>query len=88
MQNVSPHHRPTASEALSLFHECTKPLYASRMNLIMPVTDPSTLTVEDTELDLFTRWMVQIVAFLWGWVDYLRLVSKVLWRGHELRIGT
>ncbi|KAJ3898720.1 kinase-like domain-containing protein [Lentinula edodes] len=88
MQNVSPHHRPTASEALSLFHECTKPLYASRMNLIMPVTDPSTLTVEDTELDPFTRWMVQIVAFLWGWVDYLRLVSKVLWRGHELRIGT
>ncbi|KAJ4466234.1 hypothetical protein J3R30DRAFT_2276680 [Lentinula aciculospora] len=88
MQNPSPIHRPTASEALNVFHQYAKPLYASRRNLIMPVTNPSPLDdVDAAELEFFARGMVWIVATLWGWVDYLRLVCKVLWKGQELRIG-
>ncbi|KAJ3783960.1 kinase-like domain-containing protein [Lentinula aff. detonsa] len=86
MQNSSPAHRPTASEALSLFHQYTNPLYTSRIHAVMPIADPSPFG--DGELDFFTRWMVRTVAYLWGWIDYLRLVYKVLWEGHELRIGT
>ncbi|KAJ3964793.1 kinase-like domain-containing protein [Lentinula raphanica] len=84
MLSNSPTDRPTASEALSLFCQYTKPIYASRIRSIMPVSDPCTL--EDEDLDFITRWMALTVAYIWGWVDYLRLVYKILWRGHQLRI--
>ncbi|KAE9388563.1 hypothetical protein BT96DRAFT_927004, partial [Gymnopus androsaceus JB14] len=83
MQDPSPSNRPSASEALALFHHHTQRI--SRTRLLMPVKDVSALGEED--MDIFTRGLVWIVTYLWGWIDYWRLVVKVLWGGRELRIG-
>jgi hypothetical protein len=39
------------------------------------------------EMDVFTRGIVVLITYLCGWVDYFRLVGKVLWRGQVLRVG-
>lgn len=59
----------------------------SRFRLCMPVKDVSSSSVNVDAMDIFTRGLVWIVTFIWGWVDYLRLVLKVVWSGNQLKIG-
>ncbi|KIK59154.1 hypothetical protein GYMLUDRAFT_44908 [Collybiopsis luxurians FD-317 M1] len=82
MKDPSPSTRLTAEQALQVFDQCTRDI--SRRRLLMPVKDVSVFSF--AEMDLFTRGLGWMIAFVWGWVDWVRLVVKVVWRGQELKV--
>lgn len=85
MQDPSPINRPSADEALKLFHHHTQ--HIARASLLMPVAEVEA-PLDIGEMDVFTRGIVVVITYFWGWIDYLRLLMKVLWRGQELRLGS